>query len=146
MRLIVVPSIPSTLLLIVVQIQFSAFGVEDSKVHQTHSLKYQFQGSRDDSEAVLDGAWKVDGGGFREIFGGAGDLAHAIPEEDALGQHLVVKNEVVGVFKQRNLPQDVAGERAEACVILGKLRVAEQVLKGCERPIGDIFVEWHTAF
>jgi hypothetical protein len=73
------------------------------------------------SETVLHAALEVDGGGFFKYFVGQEISPMLKAEHDGLGDHLVVEDEIVGVFEQRKGLQQFAREGAEAGVVLGEL-------------------------
>ena len=71
---------------------------KDATISPTALLEEEFHRRSHHPEAVFDAAPEIDGGGLLKIAGGTGDLADGKAEIDHLGQHFVVKNEVVGVF------------------------------------------------
>ena len=55
------------------------------------------EGGVNDSKPVLHAAAEIDGGGLRKVLRGTGDFGHLEAGIENLRQHLVVKDEVVGV-------------------------------------------------
>src|ERR1019366_3132550 len=96
-------------------------------------------------QSVLHAAPEIDGGGFLEILGGAGNFADAEPEVNALGEHLVVKNEIVAIFSEGQAGQHLAAESAIAGVILRQLDPQEKVFKSGEQPGGNVLVKGHAS-
>ena len=84
-----------------------------------------------DFKAIFDAALEVDRGSFFEIFRRAGDLADLEVEHDGLGDHLVVEDEIVGVFEQGEGLQQFPREGAIPGVILRQLDAEEEILKSC---------------
>src|SRR5271154_820774 len=99
----------------------------------------------EDAEAVFHAAAEVDGGGLLEIFRRAGNFSDAEAEMDALRQHLVVEDEVVGVFEQGKFGQDFSAEGAISGVIFGELHAQEKILEGSEQAVGNVFIDGHAA-
>ena len=60
-------------------------------------------------------------------------------------QHLIVENEIVAIFPQRQAGQHLSAESAIAGVILGELDVQEEVFKSGEQAVGDVFVKRHAS-
>ena len=73
---------------------------EDRVVHHTGSLKRKLQSGSQNLEPIANASAEVDGGGFFEIFGRTRYLADMKTEVDALGEHLVVEDEIVAVFSE----------------------------------------------
>jgi hypothetical protein len=67
-------------------------------VDDSGALERELKRGSDHPESVLDAAAEIDGRGFLEILGGAGKFADAKAEVNALGEHLVVENEIVAIF------------------------------------------------
>jgi len=118
---------------------------EDAEAGNASALESELHGGFENAEAVGDAATEINGGSFLEILGGAGDFADAESEVNALGEHLVVENEVVAVFAQGKARQDFAAEGAVAGVVFGELDAEEEIFKRGEQAVGDVFVERHAA-
>ena len=103
------------------------------------------EGDAEDAHAVFGGAGEVDGGGFFEVFGGAGDFAYFEAGHEDLGDHLVVKDEVVGVVGEVYGADDVCGEGAVAGVVFGEFLAEEDVFEEGEAAVEDVFVHGHAA-
>src|SRR6266702_2695629 len=101
--------------------EFAAFVAEARHMNQADPLQRKLQGRRQHAKTVLHTAAKVDGRGFFEILRGAGNFSNAEAEVHALSQHLIVEDEVVGVFEQRQVSQYLAAEGAVSGVVFGKL-------------------------
>src|SRR5271166_2180946 len=95
-------------------------------------------------ETVSNAAPEIYGGGFREIFCRAGNFADAEAEVHALGEHLVVENEIVAVFAQRQAGQHLAAEGAVAGVILREFDAQEQIFERGQQAVGDVLVKRHA--
>src|SRR5277367_4091570 len=98
------------------------------------------------AKAILHAAPKVDGRGFLKVAGGAGDLADAEAKHDGLGDHLIIEDEVIGVFEQRESLEYIARKGAEAGVVFRELDSEEEVLEGRKKTVGDVFVARHATF
>ena len=85
------------------RLEFAAFVAEAGQIDQTGPLQRELQGCDQHAESVFHAAAEVDGGSFCEILRGTGNFADAEAEVDALGEHLVVEDEVVGIFQQRQV-------------------------------------------
>src|ERR1035437_6297676 len=96
-------------------------------------------------QSVLHAAPEIDGGGVLEILGVAGNFADAEPEVNALGEHLVVKNEIVAIFPEGQAGQHLAAESAIAGVILRQRDPQEKVFKSGEQPVGNVLVKGHAS-
>ena len=112
---------------------------------QARLLQGKLQRRCQHSQTILHAAAEVDGRRFFEIFGRARNFADAEAEVHALRQHLVVEDEVVGVFEQRQIQSGLAAEGAIAGVILRELDPQKQILKRGQKAVGDVFVERHAA-
>src|ERR1700676_4842496 len=112
---------------------------------QADSLQGKLQGCGQDAEAILHATAKVDGRGLFEILCGTGDFANAEAEVHALGQHLIVEDEVVGIFQQRQVGEHFAAEGAVSGVVLGKLYSEKKILEGGKQAVGNVFVDGHAA-
>ena len=66
-----------------------------SQVHFSESV---LEGDGEAAEAVAAASREVDGGGLWEVFGGAGDFGDLVALVEDLCEHLIVEDEVVGVF------------------------------------------------
>src|SRR6202140_3503 len=112
---------------------------------QSESLQRKLQGCTQYAESVFHAAAKVDGRGLLEILCGTGDFTDAETEVHALGQHLIVEDEVVGIFQQRQVGEHFAAEGAVSGVVLGKLYSQKKILEGGKQPVGNVFVDGHAA-
>src|SRR5208282_4573748 len=119
---------------------FAEYGVADN----AGALEGELQSGCEHSEAILHAAAEIDGGGLLEILGGAGNFADAEAEIDALGEHLVVEDEIVAILPQGQAGEYFAAESAITGVILRQLDVQEQVLKSGEQAVGDVFIKRHA--
>ena len=124
--------------------QTTTVGGENPEVGETALLEEKLHRGGQDSQAVLDAAAEIDGGGLFEIAGGTGDLTEGEAKIDHLGQHFVIKHEVIGVFPKGQAFQDLAGEGPEAGVILGEFGPQQQILKQGEEAVEEIFVRRHA--
>src|SRR5208283_1891900 len=102
---------------------------EARQPNQAPFAQRELQTGKQYTEAVFHAAAKIDGRRFFEILRRAGHFTDAKAEIHALGQHLVVENEVLRILQQRQRGQYLAAERAIASVVLGKFDAQEQVLK-----------------
>src|SRR5579859_3185738 len=118
---------------------------EARHVYDSHLLQCKLQGGGQHAESVLHATAEIDGRSFLEILRRARDLSDAESEVHALCKHLVIENEVIGIFYQRKFGEYFAAEGAVSGVVLGKLHAKEQILKGGEQPVGDVFVQRHAA-
>src|SRR4051812_14451785 len=107
---------------------FSTLRVEAAEMKKSESLHGKGDGSSENAEPVFDAASEVDGGCFLEVFGGAGEFPDAEAEHDSLGDHLVVKDEVIRVFEQRQGFEKFAGESSEIGVVFGELYAEKDIL------------------
>src|ERR1700728_2174006 len=112
---------------------------------QADSLQGKLQGCGQHAETVLHAAAKVDGRSLFEILRGAGDFADAEAEVHALGQHLVVEDEVVGVFQQRQFGEYLAAEGAVSRMVLGEFHSQKKILERGKEPVRNVFVNGHAA-
>ena len=90
-------------------------------MNHANLLKSKLQRGGEHPETVLHATPKVDGRGFFEILGGTGNFSDAKAEVNALRQHLIIEDEVVGIFEQRKIGENFAAEGAVSGVVLGKL-------------------------
>jgi len=97
-------------------------------------------------EPVDHTAAEIDRGGVREILGRAAQLPYAVAEPGDLRQHLVVKDEVVRVFPQRERLQQFAGKGPVAGMVLRELLAQEYVFDQGQEPVGNVLVERHPSF
>src|SRR5690242_19984993 len=125
--------------------QLAARGVEDAKTAHPYFLQSVLQRGGQHPQPVLHAAAEIDGGGFGEVLGGAGDFSDVEAEIDALRQHLVVEDKIVGVFQQRQLLQNPAAEGAIAGVVFGKLGAQKPVLHQGQAAVGNVLVNGHAA-
>jgi hypothetical protein len=87
----------------ILRFEFAALCAEALQMDHSHFLQGKLQRGSDYFKPIFHAAMKVNGGGLLKIFGGTGNFSDAETEVDALRQHLVIEDEVVGVFKQRQL-------------------------------------------
>src|SRR5207245_10645308 len=80
-----------------------------------------------------------------KILGRTRHLADSKSEVNALRQHLVVENKIIGIFQQRQLGEHLAAESAVAGVILGKLCTEKQILEGSQQTISHVLIKRHAA-
>src|SRR3954452_16076955 len=92
-------------------------------------------------DSVSQASAEIDGRGFGEVLGRAGQLSDPEAERVCLNQNLVVEDEVVRVALIRNGLQDVASISAKAGVVLGEFLPDDDVLEQRERPVGHVLVE-----
>jgi len=76
---------------------------------------------------------------------GARDFTDAGTEMHALCQHLVVKDEVVGVLQQWQAGEHVATEGSIATVIFRELDHQEKILERSQEAIGNLLPDRHAA-
>ena len=69
-------------------------------------------GGGEHAQAILHAAAEIDGGGFLEVLGGAGDFADVEAKHDGLGDHLVVEDKVVGVLRAGEAVSSSSREKA----------------------------------
>jgi hypothetical protein len=97
------------------------------------------------AQPVDGAAAEIDGGGFREITGGTGDLAYPRAHQHGLRHYLVIEYEIVGIALQRHGLQQLPAVGPKAGVILGELGAHEQVLHQRQETIGDVLIDRHAA-
>src|SRR5579871_2111879 len=97
---------------------FATLTVEDGEMGEPETLQSKLQRSRQHPEAVFHAAAEVDGRCFLEITRWAGNFADAESEVGALRQHLIVEDEVIGIFQKRQFRQSAAAEGTIASVVL----------------------------
>src|SRR5207237_9892873 len=85
----------------IARIQFAALFAETQKVEQTYSMQGELKRSSQHAETIFHAAAEINGRGFFKILGRTRDLSDAEAEVGALGQHLIIEDEVVGIFEQR---------------------------------------------
>ena len=106
-------------------LQFPSLFAEARQVHESESLACKLQRGSDDAKSIFHAAPEINRGRLFEVLGRTRHFADAETEVDALCQHLVVEDEVVGIFQQRQSDKDFAAEGAVAGVILGELYAQE---------------------
>ena len=84
---------------IVFLIDLSSARVKAWKMDKTHLVRCETDRRAQDAKAVLHAAFEVDGGCFFKIFRRAGDFSNVKTKHHGLRDHLIVENEVVGVFE-----------------------------------------------
>ena len=72
---------------------------------QARFCQAKTDGRRQTADAILDAAPEVDGRRFGKVFGRTTDFGNGIALPDNLGQHLIVKNKIVGIPFQRQFFQ-----------------------------------------
>ena len=72
-------------------------GGEALRHHQIQPGQAKLEGHEETPQAVTGAAGKIDRRGLFEIFGRATDLGDGVAVPNNLGEHLVVKNEIVRV-------------------------------------------------
>src|SRR5258707_15001292 len=91
---------------------------EDRGVNDAGALERELKSGLQNLETVPNAAAEIDGRCFLEIFRRTGNLADAKAEVDALREHLVVKNEVIAIFPERQAGEAFPGEGTVPGVIL----------------------------
>ena len=79
---------------------FAACGVESRYAPDFPLMRDITNRRGQHSQSIFHAALEVDGRGFFKVFRRAGDLANVEAEHHGLGDHLVIEDEIVGVFKQ----------------------------------------------
>src|SRR5207248_319040 len=100
---------------------------ENVRRHPLHVRQPVIHGRGQTAEAVANAAAKADRGGLGKVTRGATDLSDGVAEPENLGQHLVVKNEIIGVGFQGQSLQQGPRKGAVAGVILGEFGSQYQV-------------------
>src|SRR5580698_929060 len=98
-------------------LEFAAFVAEAGKVDQACSLQGELQGRREHAETILHAAAEVDGRSLFEVLRGTRNFSNAEAEVYALGEYLIVENEVIGIFEQGQFGENLAAEGAVAGVV-----------------------------
>ena len=130
---------------VVLRFEMAAFLAEDRELRYACSLQCELHCSFQHAQAVGHASAEVDAGGFFEIFRRAGDFADAEVEVDALGEHLVVEDEVVAVFAEREAGQDFAAEGSVTGVVFTQLHTQKHVRERGQQPVRNILVKRHAA-
>src|SRR5258708_1430663 len=81
-------------------VQLAAFVAETRKVEQAHPLEGELKRGSEHAEAILHATPEVNGRSLLEVLCWTRDFSDAKAEVYALGEHLIVKDKVVGVFEQ----------------------------------------------
>src|ERR1700751_4335257 len=126
-------------------LELPPFPAEDSKAPEAGPLKGELQSGSQHAETVRDTSPKINRRSLFEILRRTRNLSDAVAKVHALCEHLVVDDEIVGVFGQRKFGQNLAAERPIPGVVLGQLHSQEQVLKRREQPIEDVLVKRHAS-
>src|SRR5579872_1473076 len=84
-------------------IEAASVRTEDSKIHDAEFLQSELQSCCEHAETVLHAAPEIDGRGIFKILGRARDFTDAEAEVNALCEHLVVEDEIIGILEQREL-------------------------------------------
>jgi hypothetical protein len=100
-------------------LKFAAFIAEAGQVDQAGPLQRELHRSRQDAETIFHAAAEVDGGGFLEVLRGTRHFTDVKAEVDTLGEHLVIEDEVVGIFQQWKRGEYLSAEGAISGVVLG---------------------------
>ena len=87
------------------------------------------------AKTVLHAAPEIDGGSLREIARWAGDFPNPMLEEDNLGEHLVIEDEVIRIDQQRKGSQYITREGTITGVVFGQLRADEQILNKRQKAV-----------
>src|SRR5208337_3267349 len=127
------------------EVKLLSLRAEARQVKQAPFAQRKLKTRQQHAKAVFHAAAKIDGRSLFEILGRTGHLPNAEAEIHALGQHLVVEDEVPRVFHEGQGGQHFAAERAVAGVVFGELGPQKQVLEGRQEAVGNVFVEWHAA-
>src|SRR5579864_9339469 len=122
------------------RLQSPSCGIENSILRQTPLLQSKLQRGREYSKAILHAAPKINGRGFGKIFRGTRNFSDLESKVRALGQHLIVENEIVRIFQQWQFRQNFLAERAVAAVIFGNFNSKKQVFKRRQKTIEHILV------
>src|SRR5580700_6665536 len=88
---------PVRVILPISRLQPPALGAENSEVCQAEPLQCKLQCGAQHSDAVLHAAPEIDGGGIVKILGRTRYFSNTETETHTLRQHLIVKDEVVGI-------------------------------------------------
>src|SRR4029453_6994531 len=96
---------------------------------QPPTLERELESRTQDAEAVGDATSKVDRRRILKVFGRTGDFSDAKAEMNALREHLVIKNEVVGIFEQGQASENLFAECPIPRVVLGEFDFQEQIFK-----------------
>src|ERR1035438_3830231 len=122
-----------------------AVWVKAPNAGDVQSVRNKTGSGAEDSKSILHAALEIDGRGFFKVLCRAGDLSNAKAEHDGLGDHLVVKDEVVGVLKDGKSLKQLSRECAKAGVVFRQLDAQKEILKGGEESVGDVLIERHSA-
>src|ERR1700741_17879 len=106
---------------IVVQHYFSSSFVIPRYFPETNLVSNKSGSGGEDAESILSASTEIDRGSFLKILCWARDFADAIAEHYSLSKHLVIEDEVVGVFEQGEALENISRKRAKAGVIFGQL-------------------------
>ena len=98
-----------------------------------------------DAETVLHAPLEIDGRRFFKIFRRAGDFSNSKAKHHGLRDHLIVEDEVVGVFENGKSLEQFAGKCTETGMVFRQLYAEEQVLECGQKAVGDVLVERHSA-
>src|SRR5581483_5630413 len=125
-------------------LQLPAVWAEAREVDQTCFLQRELHGGCKHTESILHATAEVDGGSFSKVFRWTGNFSDTETEVYALGEHLVVENEIVRVFEEWQFRQHFAAEGAVTGVILRKLYAEKQIFERREEAIGDVLINRHA--
>jgi hypothetical protein len=114
---------------IVFLIDLSSARIETWEMDNAQLVRGKTDARDKNSETVLHAAFEVDGRRFFKIFRRAGDFPNAKTKHHGLRDHLIVENEVVGVFENGKSLEQLARKCAEARMVFRQLYAQEQVLK-----------------
>src|SRR5579859_2991864 len=127
------------------RLEFTAFVAEARQMDQAEPLQDKLHRRGQHAESVLHAAPEVDGRSLFEIFCGARDFANTETEMHALCEHLIVEDEVVGVFEERQFRQNLAAEGTVSRVIFRELHAQKKILEAGEQAVRNVLVDGHAA-
>ena len=113
---------------------------------QTHPVEPELQGGPQHTQPVSHAPLKIDGRRFGRIPRGAGHFANSKAKMNDLGQHLVIEDEIIGIFFQGEGFEDLPRESPIPGMVLGQLMAHQKVLEGGEKTVGYVFVPGHAPF
>ena len=102
---------------IVLLIDLSSIRIETWEMDNAHLVRGKADARDKNSEAVFHAAFEVDGRCFFKIFRRAGDFSNVKTKHHGLRDHLIVENEVVGVFENGKSLKQFARKCAEARMV-----------------------------
>src|SRR5208282_2517064 len=126
------------------RLQAAAFAVENPELCQPDLLQAELQRRQQYAQAILHAAPEINRRSLRKILRRAGNLANVEAEENALRQHLIVKDKIVRVLQQRKILEHGAAERPVSGVIFRQLRAQTSVFEKRQKSVGNVFPQRHT--